>query len=81
MAEKPRWKNGNRDEWRIAAAYHRDVIRKRHLGSVEFLMMSHAPENFFCLQGNVSQANSLRLNRAGLQGVGAIVIAARDSQR
>src|SRR5437867_10245891 len=81
MAEKARWKNRNRDEGRVAAADHREVIRQRHLGGVEFLMMPHAPENFFRVQGNVSQANSLRLNRAGLQCVGAIVIAARDSQR
>jgi hypothetical protein len=43
--------------------------------------MPHAPKNLFRLHGDVIESNALRLDRAVLERLGAIIITAGDGQK
>ena len=62
VPEHARRKRRDRDERRVAAAHERGVVRQRHLGRVEFLVLQHPPEDLGRLQRDVVEVDALRLD-------------------
>jgi hypothetical protein len=57
------------------------MIGQRHLGDVKFLVMTHAPENFFRLKRNIVDPYAFGLHAAGLERESPVVIAAGDGEK
>jgi len=80
VAEHARGKRRDRNEWRVAAVHQRGVVRQRHLGGVELLVLQHAPEDLRRLQRDVIEVDALRLDRSVPQRLRAVVGPAGQGQ-
>ena len=64
----------------LAPGGHGDVVGQRHLGGVELLVVPHAPEDLLGLHRQVVEGDADGIQRAVLQRLGAVVVAARQCQ-
>ena len=80
VAEHARGKRRDRDERRRAAVHQRGVVRERHLGGVELLVLQHPPEDLRRLQRHVVEVDALRLDGAVPQRLRAVVGSAGQGQ-
>jgi hypothetical protein len=82
VTKSPRRKNRQRDETVVAGIDHAHVFGDRQLGAIEIPTANEPVENLArCFDGDVIERDSLGLDFAGAQRLGAIVSPAGEGQR